>query len=94
MEELTDLGSTETSTGRGQEAGLTPAAFTRAGVGEQLSGVQVVRVVTAAGDQQDLESGTVMDDRELAALPGSPPHCTSHTRASSGGGEVEAALWR
>ena len=93
MEELTDLGSTEALPGRGQEAGLTPAACTGAGVGEQLSGVQEATVVAAAGDYQYLESCTVMDDGELAALPGSPPHCTSHRRGGSEAGGVEAAPW-
>ena len=93
MEELPDLGSTEENTGRGQGAGLPPAACTRAGVGEQLGGGQAVAGV-AAGDQQYLESGAVMEDWELAALPGSPRHCTSHTRGRSEGGGVEAAPWR
>ena len=35
MEELTDLGSTEASTRRGQEAGMSPADCTGAVVGEQ-----------------------------------------------------------
>ena len=93
MEEVPDLTSTEVTTGRGQEAGLPPAACTGAGVGEQLGDVQTVSVV-AAGDQEDLESCTVMEDWELAALPVSPPRCSSHMRGASGGGGVEAAPWR
>ena len=89
MEEITDLGSTEAVTGRGQEAGLPPAACTGAGVGEQLGGVRV-----AAGDEEDLKSVTVMEDRKLAALPGSLPRCSSHRRGQSGDGGVEAAPWR
>ena len=89
MEQLTDLGSTEAFSGRGQETGLAPAV--RAGVGEQLGGGEEVGR-EAAGDQEDLE-GAVVDDRELAALPGSPPRCSSHRRGSSEAGGVEAAPW-
>ena len=91
MEEITDLGSTEAITGRGQEAGLPPAACTGAGVGEYLGGGEEVIVITAAGDQQYLDSCAVIEDWELAALPGSPPHCTSHTRGQTGSGVVEVA---
>ena len=72
MEASTDLGSTEASTGRMQEAGFTPTAGI--GVGEQLCGGQLAGVGgDTASDQEDLQSYTVMEDRELAALPGSPP---------------------
>ena len=84
MDEIPNLGSTEATTGRGQEAGLTPAACTGAGVGEQLGGGQA-RPGPSAGYEEDLQSGTVMEDGELAVLPGSPPHCTSHTRGCSEG---------
>ena len=95
MEELTDLDRTEESTGRGQEArSLSPAACTGAGEGEQLRGGQAATGVNAAGDQQYLQSCAVVEDWELAALPESPQHCTSHTRGRSGGGGVEAAPWR
>ena len=95
MEEIPDLGSTEASTQRRQEAGFPPTAGTGAGVGEQLRRGQVAGVGgDTAGDQEDLQSGTVMEDRELAALLGSPRHCTSHTRGRSEGGGVEAAPWR
>ena len=93
MEEITNLGSTEAHTGRGQEAGLPPAACTGSGVGEQLGGGEGASGV-AAGYEEDLQSCKVMEDRELAALPGSPPRCTSHKRGRSGGGGVEAAPWR
>ena len=57
MEELTDLGSTEAITGRGQEAGIPPAACTGAGVGEQLGGVDRLPTgVNASSDQEDLQS--------------------------------------
>ena len=92
MEEVPDLTSTEVTTGRGQEAGLPPAVRARAGVGEQLGGGQEVGG-EAAGDQEDLE-GAVVEDRESAALPGSPPRCTSHRRGGSVAGGVEAAPWR
>ena len=94
MEEITNLSSTEVITRRGQETGLPPAACTGAGVGEHLGGVQNVRVAAnreATGYKEDLPSGAVIEDRELAALPGSPPRCTSHRRGGREGGEVEAA---
>ena len=95
MEEIPDLGSTEASTQRRQEAGFPPTAGTGAGVGEQLRGGQVAGVGgDTAGDQEHLQSGTVMEDRELAALPGSPPDCTSHRRGQIVGGGVEAAPGR
>ena len=94
MEEITDLGSTEATPGRGQEAGLSPAACSRASVGEHLGGGQVVGEGVAACDEEDLGSGEVIEDKELAALPGSSPHCTSRRRARSGAGGVEAAPWR
>ena len=50
MEEITNLTSNEVTPGRGQEAGLPPAACTGAAVGEQLGGVQVVADGEAAGD--------------------------------------------
>ena len=92
MEEITNPGSTETFSGRGQEARLPPAVRARAGIGEQLGGGQEVGG-EAAGDQEDLE-GAVVEDRESAALPGSPPRCTSHRRGGSVAGGVEAAPWR
>ena len=94
MEEMTNLPRTEASTGRGQEADLPPASCTGAGVGEHFGGGQNVRVAAdreATGYKEDLPSGAVIEDRELAALPGSPPHCTSHRRGGREGGEVEAA---
>ena len=56
MEELAKPGSTEASTGRGQETGLPPAACTGAGVGEHLGGGLVVAVRDTAGGQEHLES--------------------------------------
>ena len=67
MEEMTNLPRTEASTGRGQEVDLPPASCTGAGVGEHLGGVQVATEV-ATSDEEDLGSGAVMEDRELAAL--------------------------
>ena len=52
MEVIPNLGSTEASPGRGQEAGLPPAACTGVGVGEHLGGGEVEGV--APGDQEDL----------------------------------------
>ena len=68
MEKITNLGSTEVSTGRGQGPGLPPAAITGAIVGEHLSDVKVATGV-ATCYQKDLASNAVIKDRELAALP-------------------------
>ena len=93
MEEITNLGSTKAIKGRGQETGLPPAACTGAGVGEHLGDVQTATGV-APGDKEDLESGAVIENGQLPALPGSPPRCSSHRRGRSAGGGVEAAPWR
>ena len=94
MEEITNPGSTEATPWRGQEAGLPPAACTGAGVGEDLGDVQTATGV-APGDKEDLESGAVKEGGQLAALPASPPRCTSHRRgrsAGGGGGDLLASI--
>ena len=73
MEEIPGSGSTEVFSGRGQAACHPPSACSGASEGQHLAGVKVVVIVGAAGDQEYLERGTVIEEGDLSSLTWESP---------------------